>query len=332
MQDSDRLSPSVLLHLDNDEWVKSVWTYQEVVNSKLLYFVSDSAVVDGCHFLNCLGHSLEIFKTDNHLSDFDVAERLPKLHALEEVVVDWMTGDYAERSALRAMSQFKHRYNADLKNYFYAVVGTIVKGPWPWKLELSVEDLAEEFMEVCERKNDFSFIYSSNPRCRDDPKGRRWRPLPGLLQSIIVWNGFRNCQKGHYDDEGGFWLEKMITLEPSGEMGDEGRSFLLQWLNRGRLEVFAGDDDDIAKRMLKDLRQMVFTGSDQHILTEYGIFYSQEIIAGSACEKILLAADVGWVFGASGLAVVIGGDGREYVPGVFVGEVLGRETGDVLLN
>ena len=71
-----------------------------------------------------------------------------------------MLGGYTNRLAVQAMSQFRYRYNYDPKNYFFAEVSTMVKGPWPWNIEMGTKGLAEEFMDVCEEKNDHSFIYS----------------------------------------------------------------------------------------------------------------------------------------------------------------------------
>lgn len=93
MQQSDRLDHKALLDLAHDEWVTSVWTYQETVNSKDVRFVSSKqtgdqlgswcshwvsmqvskrfyswlgeAAVDGSHFLDCVGHSLALYKKAN---------------------------------------------------------------------------------------------------------------------------------------------------------------------------------------------------------------------------------------------------------------------------
>jgi hypothetical protein len=65
MTRSDRVDEKALDSLDQDEWVRSVWTYQEVVNSKRLSFVTGGvadAIVDGSHFLDCVGYSLDRYK------------------------------------------------------------------------------------------------------------------------------------------------------------------------------------------------------------------------------------------------------------------------------
>lgn len=328
MNGSDRLSVELLLSLEEDEWVRSVWTYQEVVNAKAVYFVGGDFKIDGSHFLNCLGHSFKLYREVHHLSAFDLSKQLPKLNALEELLIDWMLGDYTERSALQAMSQFQYRYNHDPRNYFYAVVGTMVKGPWPWNIEMKIEELAEEFMDVCEKNNDYSFIYSSNPRDRADPKGRYWRPTAGFLQVVLAWHSWGEGQRGRHDEEG-FWLEKIISLRPSNELGDRGSLFLGQWLNAVHSDILSRNNSEIARQILVDLWKMAYSGSDRFLWTTHGIFFPQTALAQDAGIEILVAVEVRWVFGAPGLARVIRGEGIEYVPGVFVGEVLEDLATDV---
>jgi len=331
MKDSDRLSEEVLLSLEEDEWVRSVWTYQEVVNAKAVYFIGGTAKIDGNHFLNCLGHSLMLYREIHHLSAFDLSKQLPKLNALEELLVDWMLGGYTERSALRAMSQFQYRHNHDPKNYFYAVVGTMVKGPWPWNIEMGIEELAEEFMDVCERKNDYSFIYSANPRDMADQKARYWRPAAALLQVVLAWHSWGEGQRGRHDEDG-FWLEKMISLRPLNELGDRGGLFLGQWLNAVHSDTLSRNSVEIAEQVLLDLKKMAYTGSDQSLWTTHGIFFPQTAISQDAEIETLVAAEVRWVFGAPGLARVTQEEGIEFVPGVFVGEVLDDLATNILMT
>jgi hypothetical protein len=331
MTDSDRLSEKVLLSIEKDDWVRSVWTYQEVVNAKSICFVGSPFKIDGNHFLNCLGYSLTLYRAAHEISSFDLSRQFPKLNALEELLVDWMLGGYTERSALRAMSQFQYRYNHDPKNYFYAVIGTMMKGPWPWNTEMSIEELAEEFMDVCEQKGDYSFIYASNPRNLADPKGRYWRPVAGLLQAILAWHSWGEGQKGHYNKEG-FWLEKMMSLRTSSELGDSGRLFLMQWLDAIHPGSLRLSDHQIAEQILRDLRQMAFSGVDLFLWTTHGIFFLGTAVDQSADIEILVAAEVRWTFGAPGLARISRGKAIEYVPGVFVGEVLQDLVSDMLLT
>ena len=329
MRSSDRISDAALLALENDGWVRSVWTYQEVVNSKLLNFVSGAEVVDGSQFLNCLGYSLQHYKAAHDIDDMDLSKTLPRLDALEELIADWMTGNYTERSALRTMSQFAYRYNEDPKNYFYAFLGAVVRGPWPWNPAMSVEELASEFMDICEEKNDYSFIYASNPR--SETAGHGWRPEPGLLRAPVIWHTYGAGQKGHRDAQG-LWLEDIVLVVPTAQIGRVGKRFLMQWLNRSRRHHVEGSDAEIVATLLDDLRRMAYNGSRQQILTDIGVFFPQTPIDELDSVEILLSTGTRWSFGAAGLAKVGTGDYIHYVPGVFIGELRKSVSRDVLLS
>jgi len=331
MNDTDQLSEVVLLSLEEDSWVRSVWTYQEVVNAQVVYFVCGPFKIDGNHFLNCLGHSLIRYRAVHNISTIELSKQLPNLNSLEELLADWMLGDYTNRSALRVMSQFQYRYNHDSRNYFYSVVGTMVKGPWPWDIEMGIEALAEEFMEVCEQKNDYSFIYTSNPRDRTDQRGRHWRPTAGLLKVVLAWHSWGTGQRGR-SDQTGFWLEKMIPLRSSNELGERGRLFIGQWLSALHSDNMSRDDNEIAEQVLADLRQMTYSGIGQFLWTTHGIFFPQTTLAQDVNFQILVATEVRWVFGAPALASVALGEEVEFVPGVFVGEVLEDLATDLLIT
>lgn len=88
MSDSDRLSEEVLLNLEEDNWVQSVWTYQEAVNAKIVYFIRSLFKINGSHFLNCLGHSLILYRAAHTISAIEVSKRLSRLDALEELLSD----------------------------------------------------------------------------------------------------------------------------------------------------------------------------------------------------------------------------------------------------
>src|ERR1700722_16037075 len=129
MGQSDKLREQTLLALEHDEWVRSVWTYQEVVNSRGLYFTStnplSSAVVDGRTFLNRIGYTLRSYKREHGYNSFDLRRRLSCLDALDDLVGDWMLSDYTDRSALQVMSNLDRRSCTVPQNYYYSMIGSI---------------------------------------------------------------------------------------------------------------------------------------------------------------------------------------------------------------
>ena len=170
--------------LEQDEWLSSVWTYQEIVNSKRFYLVSEGATdptltIDGEVFFSVLGASLMKWMELNDLNAFKLHEAFPNLSAFEDLMADWELAGYVERSALLVMCSLKSKTNNDPNNYFYAVLGALTQEP-SWNPREG--NLSEEFMRVCERKGDYSFIYSVAEK--DGDVRRRWRPK--------VWGSARN--------------------------------------------------------------------------------------------------------------------------------------------
>jgi hypothetical protein len=77
---------------------------------------------------------------------------------------------------------------------------------------------------------------------------------------------------------------------------------------------------------------MAYSGSDRFLWTTHGIYFPQRELAQDARIEILVATEVRWVFGAPGLAKQTRREEIEYVPGVFVGEILEDLASDVLMT
>ncbi|KAI9729422.1 MAG: hypothetical protein M1818_008529 [Claussenomyces sp. TS43310] len=333
------IDADALLGLEDDEWIRSVWTYQEVVNSQELHFLCDGVCLDGASFFSALGHLMQLYTIAHGLSDREMAHALPGLDTLLEVLADWYTAGYTQRSALRVLCQYKYRFNQEPKNYFYAAIGAVVAGPWTWRLDLSVEQLADEFMDVCRLKNDYSFIYCSAPRRRTS-QGRGLFPQPGLLQPMLIWHSWGDAaegaidgQRGRVDDAQSFWLENMVTMTPTTRLGGPGRQFLIRWLDPRHLLGLDDDagDAELAARVLEALGRMAYAGSDRYIPTSQGLLYPQTPVASHAQIDIYIAAGVRWTFGAAALLRIKVGDDVDFVPGVFVGQLDCKQAHDVLI-
>jgi hypothetical protein len=117
--DTAKISSSaadILDVLENDAWMRSVWTYQEVVNSQDLLFTGHGMFgkfIRGESFLNRFGHYLHTWKGANGYNFFDLRAKYPFLDAFEDVVLDWRMAGYQERSALQVMSQMDRRCTAE---------------------------------------------------------------------------------------------------------------------------------------------------------------------------------------------------------------------------
>ncbi|KAL9123052.1 MAG: hypothetical protein Q9187_000403 [Circinaria calcarea] len=304
MSEGTVLKESTLEILEQDEWNRSVWTYQEIVNSQQLQFVCGSRTgltVDREHFLNCVGSALRLYTTKHKLDIFTVYERFPNLSAFEDIMLDSLIGGYTQRSALQILSNFHRRSYAEPRNYFYAMIGAMIQEPISWDTGNTVSDIAEAFMAVCEQKNDYSFIYTSVPRA--ETPGKRWSPLPGILPAILPWHviDLDGAQRGHRDSQG-FWLDEMMTLEPNKYLGDAAKEKML--ISLPQLTLAELSDSVIAERIYSALKRIGFTGRKEYSITEAGLFFPQETLPEDSEVKFLVATRVRWAFGAPGLACV----------------------------
>ncbi|KAI0033984.1 hypothetical protein K488DRAFT_17836, partial [Vararia minispora EC-137] len=196
--------PSELLdRLEKDPWIRSVWTYQEVVNGPAVTFISEnkaSPAVDGLQFLNKLGHFIFELNKRRHLTPFDFRQIYPSLDAFQDLLVDWHVSPYLDRSTYQVMSCLQRRRRVEDAHYFYSMIGTIAAGPICRPLDPTVETLADAFMTICEDKGDYSFVFASNKR--DTRPGLTWRPTPGILHAVLPWSFGGELQPGSRDSRG----------------------------------------------------------------------------------------------------------------------------------
>lgn len=332
MNRSDQVSSEQLQTLEQDEWISSVWTYQEMINSKRLSFVSSqpgAAVVDVSMFFNRLGYSLTLLKREMGITTFEICRRFPRLDALEELLADYQMANYCEVSALQALSNLDRRLTGEPKNYFYSLLGVFSKLP-VWGDESStMAELSEKFMVICEQKNDYSFIYSSTPR--DERAGRGWRPRPGSVHAVLAWHhSQQGPQRGHQTPEG-LWLEAMMAFDSSEHLSKTAKEVMINSL------LLSNDPDmsdaAIATEVFHRLQQIGFTGSNTHLTSTEGLFFPQSPVEEGTSITILVATCINWMFGAPGIARITSADETDiFTAGVFVGIKNEERISSVLLN
>jgi hypothetical protein len=336
MLQSDLLPDRTLLAFESDDWVKSVWTYQEVVNSRTLQFTSvdpdSDAVVDGSTFLNRIGFSLDRYKKANNLNSFDLRARLPRLDAFEDLVADWRVSDYTDRSALQVMSNLDRRVALEPANYYHSMIGSLTQIPSARAAGAQIADLVQRVMVICEEKNDYSFIFTTT--ARDAGPGRFWRPRPEPLHSILPWFSFGSRQSGRHDSRG-FWLENMVCLQAvDGADGPDATAMreVLQMLPIGMAD-FAGSPNDAFLALVPDLLARIgFSGSRHHVTTSSGAFYPQDVVQQDVEYDIVVATELFWMFGNPGFLKSKALRDPVCVPGVFVGIVDKTTASDYLLE
>jgi hypothetical protein len=189
----------------------------------------------------------------------------------------------------------------------------------------TVADMAELFMAVCEKENDYSFIYSATDR--DTRPGTRWRPIAGHLTSILPRQCSGEAQKTHRDKQG-LWLEEMFTLRPSHALNHAAKEMITGWLRRPKPSIES--DVQIAEWAWGALKRMGFKGSSNYVIVEGGIFFPWHAVQAPA--TVLVARSIDWPFGAPGLLVQNTQERTEYFPGVFAGSTRATDASAVLLE
>ena len=334
---SEKLREQTLLALEHDEWVRSVWTYQEVVNSQSLYFTTtnplSSAVVDGSTFLNRIGYALHFYKQEHGFNAFDLRRRLRCLDAFEDLIGDWMISAYTDRSALQVMSNLDRRSCTVPQNYYYSMIGSITQLPSYRAAGLQVTDLVEKTMQICEQKNDYSFIFST--AARNELSATPWRPQPEPLHSILPYFSHGARQGGRHDAHG-FWLEKMVCLRPVNKVEDANDEKNVQaWLEKLPVPWSSCNPETaLANDILDFLEQIGFTGSREYLETSFGVFYPQKFLSADHDHDIyiLLATQTAWTFGHPGIVKARIAGRWMYSPGVFIGAVDKSTATDYLLH
>lgn len=336
MSNSDRIDESAINALENEEWVSRAWTYQEVVNSRLMSFTcavpgnnssathhgSSHSLIDGDHFLNCIGYSLSRLPG----SDLEKSQKFPRLDDFQELVADWKVADYQERSALQVITNMDRRTQERPEDRFYAMIGTISRAPPSLSTSANA---CEEFMAVCEGKGDYSFIFSAAER--ETEQARRWRPKStGDLRALMPWHLWGASQPGHLDRENGtLCLDQMVELV-MGQPDDTALQHIYTWLSVAQ----EPEDEKLppAASIFKCLKKMGFKGTPNCLLTEVGYFFPSRPIVQSRSVKIMASAALRWRFGAPGLACENHGQHVIYTPGALIGPIDLKMASTVILR
>ncbi|KAK0120735.1 hypothetical protein ONS96_010936 [Cadophora gregata f. sp. sojae] len=348
------LSLSDMQVLEEDAWISRVWTYQELVNSRATYFTtpvsaenaSVQVVVEATQFFNCVGHSLSCYKRNNHISDSTAVAIFPNLNVLEDTLLDSTLSGYLERPALAILSNISMRtFDVNFpQNRLLACIGALTKEASWGPPSSSLDDLAERIMGICESKGDYSFIFTSDRR--SEMGGKAWRPNmaagkvsdgPTHLVPIINWyihsDPFGETQRARKDADG-FWLQDMVPLKLARSMSAEAVVGLdkLLWgytdpkdLKIRSKGMFGQEDkkEEGNSALVRFLKQVGFDGCCEPLVCETGLFFAQNDLGNLEDIEIFAATNIGYYFGAPGLARWKEGPGRDarYCAGVFVGLV-----------
>jgi Heterokaryon incompatibility protein (HET) len=302
----------LLLLLNNDEWVTRAWPYQEIVNSGSLYFVAEGeneAPIKGHVFFDAIANAIEPFCKAMGYDAYTQQAKLPGLTAFEAVVLDWRLAEYTERSAYQVMTNMCYRSSYQPDGLINAMIGCIADNQ-PAR-EASALSPAELFMQVCEAKGDFSFIYATAARSTD--AHTTWRPADGSFRPVLPWlYCFGEGQVGKIQPEG-LELQKMCLFAPHIIAADVVENTMRIMRYNGEAPV-----GEPIEHILSCMRKIGFTGCGQAIELEKGYFFPQEQIDDVSDIQVLVATGIHWTFGAPGLLVKPLGNGTYQYQGVGV--------------
>ncbi|ROW09663.1 hypothetical protein VMCG_02494 [Cytospora schulzeri] len=270
MQENKQLSEQHMFALERDEWVTRAWTYQEAVNARCLFITCEDPgdiIITGQNLMSYLGYTL----VQLTIPPLERRARYPRLDALEDLV-DYLTAAYEERSALQAMAKMDRRFHGRPEDHFYAMIGAISSSLGSSTGAVSA---CEAFIRICERKGDFSFIYSGAPRASE--AGRRWRPVPGDLPALLQWDCFGVGEPGRIT-ENGLLLENVVKLS-LGDMSTKADKFARDWLTLIGKVPEGVSQTDIPAYIFDALGLMGFTGPGDFLATSVGLFFPIRLVS-----------------------------------------------------
>ena len=281
IHNKESLNQNDYLAVASDDWIDRVWTYQEFANSKMMFLVSEgkgNTFISELNFLNALMTD-ELAYAD--IEDIELTQKLERWQLLvaEQQLV--------ERSAFRIMSAMKKRICPPLRpedriNAMVSVVSDV---------NTDIQDRniikpAEYFMRVCEKNDDYSFIFSTDPR--SEVLGRRWRPVDGQITSVIADVSVYGHRLSGVLKDTHLQMNNMCRMAP--------------WKSNSVINAIESLlKADFPKELFEKLAQRGFTGCGECLKLEHGYFFPQSPHKRSKDFFVAVSHDVKFYLGAPGL-------------------------------
>lgn len=297
------------LAVASDDWIDRVWTYQEFANSKMMFLVAEgkgNTFISELNFLNAL-MSDEVAYAD--VEDIELTQKLERWQLLvaEQQLV--------ERSAFQIMSAIKKRFCLPIRpeDRINAMI-SVVSDTNTDIQDRNLINPAEYFMRVCENNDDYSFIFSTNPR--SEILGRRWRPLDDQITSVISDVSVYGRGLSGILEDTHLQMNNMCRMTP--------------WKSNPVIYVIESLlKADFPKELFEMLTQRGFTGCGECLKLEHGYFFPQSPHKRSKDLFVAVSHDVEFHLGAPGLLLRSNDTdiNQFYDTGIFIGKLPGdKET------
>lgn len=318
IRDNKEIDHKGLLLLESDEWVTRAWTYQEIVNSGRIYFIAEGeteAPVFGADFFDAVAKAIHAFGEGSEKDSYTLLEEYPSLSSFEAVVLDWRIMDYQKRSAYQVITNMCYR-QSDLPNgLVYAMLGCIADDQRSPDRRAAIPAI-ELFMQICEAKGDFSFIYTTAPRGKE--KNKNWRPDAELLKPVLPWlycwgEGQAGTLHADYLE-----LKNVCLYEPAPISGESLKTLMGVMSNHQPVT----EDSYGIPYIWQQLNKIGFEGCGQYLELEHGYFFTIDHLPVTDNLMAVVATGVCWTFGAPGILVEkkVEGPYPFVGTGVFIGK------------
>jgi hypothetical protein len=184
---------------------------------------------------------------------------------------------------------------------------------------------ANQFMQVCEAKGDYSFIFTTAQRSKRF--GQRWKPVPEHFHPITSLHSSGSRQPGVIQN-GQLHLHGMVP-QKIAPLTSHGAEFLTTWIRT----LLPGQSKSLSISSLRRCLQDNGFVSDVRVpvITEYGYFFPQrEWIANEDEIELFISSSIIWVCGAPGVLVKrlrSAAEGYEFLSvGLFVGDIFAADA------
>lgn len=322
--------------------------------------------VNGLNLLNAIGNTKEAYRRESRLEDSTVRLRFPNVDLFEQVLEDCVLGRPRNRSALHTMSNVDQRIRERGEDYFNAMIGAVVNSSeasairMNWKIILEspgVQDLtnkfdlkdkaegtikdatvdsivqplktafaANQFMQACAAKGDYSFIYTTSQR--SSVAGQSWRPVAGTLKAICPCNSWGTGQPGMLRN-GQLELQKMLFLK-AGALKEAARRYLTTWVQIYSHENIRPTSVETIKQYLAEVGFLPQCEDSVVLMLEDGYFFPQHSWNVKNEVQVFASSAIQWRFGAPAVLTSLhtrsGRESHRFVSvGIFVGDVVAVE-------
>lgn len=149
--------------LEQDEWIRSPWTYQEIMDSKVTMFTTyeistadQKGSIISDQFFDCIDFPLERWKLRDDVGEAASMRHFPNLCAIAETITESMISSYPYHYALLALSDTTgRRFDASNPNNILLTALGALSQEASWTTSTgSISELADKFMGLCKSRND----------------------------------------------------------------------------------------------------------------------------------------------------------------------------------